>query len=101
PAAVRTMFVAQLAKYLPGAVWAFAAQVELGNDYQVPRRRNATSVVTALAVTLGTGLLAAAITLPLTSGTAARHYWWALAVTPVILVALYPPVLGRLINKAL
>lgn len=101
PAAIRTMFVAQLAKYLPGAVWAFAAQVEIGNDYQVPRSRNATSVVTALAVTLGTGLLAAAITLPLTSATAARHYWWALAVTPVILVLLYPPVLGRLINKGL
>ena len=63
PAAIRTMFVAQLAKYLPGAVWAFAAQVEIGNDYRVPRSRSATSVVTALAVTLGTGLLAAAITL--------------------------------------
>jgi glycosyltransferase 2 family protein len=101
PAAIRVMFVAQLAKYLPGAVWAFAAQVELCNDYQVPRRRGASSVVTALAVTLGTGLLVAAVTLPLTSATAARHYWWAIAVTPLILFALYPPVLGRLLDWAL
>jgi glycosyltransferase 2 family protein len=100
-AAIRVMFVAQLAKYLPGAVWAFAAQVELGNDYQVPRRRNATSVVTALAVTLGTALLVAAVALPLTSATAARHYWWAITMTPLILIGLYPPVLGRLIDKAL
>jgi uncharacterized membrane protein YbhN (UPF0104 family) len=99
--AIRIMFVAQLAKYLPGAVWAFAAQVELSNDQQVPRRRAASSVVTALAVTLGVALLVAAIALPLTSSSAARHYWWALAVTPLVLIGLYPPVLGRLLDKAL
>jgi uncharacterized membrane protein YbhN (UPF0104 family) len=101
PATIRVMFVAQLAKYLPGAVWAFAAQVELGNDYQVSRRRGATSVVTGLAVVLAVALLTAAIALPLTSATAARQYWWALALTPLILVCLYPPVLGRLLDKAL
>jgi glycosyltransferase 2 family protein len=100
-AAIRVMFVAQLAKYLPGAIWAFAAQIELSNEYQVPRRRSASSVVTALAVCLGTGLLVAAIALPLTSGTAARHYWWAIAVTPLILICLCPPVLGRLLDLAL
>jgi len=101
PATTRIMFVAQLAKYLPGAVWAFAAQVELGNDYHVPRRRGATSVVTALAVVLAVALLTAAVALPLTSASAARHYWWALALTPPILVFIYPPVLGRLLDKAL
>lgn len=100
-AAIRVMFVAQLAKYLPGAVWALAAQIELSNDYQVPRRRSASSVVTALAVTLGTGLLVAAVALPLTSASAARHYWWAIAVTPLILICLCPPVLGRLLDWAL
>ncbi len=100
-ATTRIMFVAQLAKYLPGAVWAFAAQVEIGNFYLVPRRRGATAVITALVVTLAVGLLTAAITLPLTSSSAARHYWWALILAPVFLVCLYPPVLGRLMNKAL
>jgi glycosyltransferase 2 family protein len=101
PATIRAMFVAQLAKYLPGAVWAFAAQVELSNDYQVPRRRGATSVVTALAVVLAVALLTAAVALPLTSASAARQYWWAFVLTPLILICLYPPVLGRLLDKAL
>jgi uncharacterized membrane protein YbhN (UPF0104 family) len=100
-ATIRIMFVAQLAKYLPGAVWAFAAQVELGNDHQVSRRRGATSVVIGLAVVLAVALLTAAIALPLTSASAARQYWWALALTPLILVCLYPPLLGRLLDKAL
>jgi uncharacterized membrane protein YbhN (UPF0104 family) len=101
PTAIRTMFVAQLAKYLPGAVWAFAAQVELGHDHQVPRRRGATAVVVSLAVALGVALLIAAGTLPLTSVGEARHLWWALVITPVILIGLWPPVLGRILDRAL
>ncbi len=99
--AIRTMFVAQLAKYLPGAVWAYAAQVELGYDHQVPRRRGATAVAVSLAVALGVALLLAAATLPLTSVGEARHLWWVLAITPVILIALWPPVLGRILDRAL
>jgi len=34
PAAIRVMFVGQLGKYVPGAVWALAAQVELARDYE-------------------------------------------------------------------
>ena len=47
-AATRVISVSQLGKYLPGAVWAFAAQLELAKDYEVPRRRCATTVVTSL-----------------------------------------------------
>jgi uncharacterized membrane protein YbhN (UPF0104 family) len=101
PTAIRTMFVAQLAKYVPGAVWAFAAQVELGHDHQVPRRRGATAVIVSLAVALGVALLIAAATLPLTSGGAARHFWWGVLLIPVILVGLWPPVLGRILDRAL
>jgi len=99
--ATRTMFVAQLGKYLPGAVWAYAAQVELGYDHQVPRRRGATAVAVSLAVALGVALLIAAATLPLTSVGEARHLWWVLAITPAILIALWPPVLGRMLDRAL
>lgn len=101
PTAIRTMFVAQLAKYVPGAVWAFAAQVELGHDHQVPRRRGATAVIVALAVALGVALFIAAATLPLTSVGEARRLWWILAITPVILIGLWPPVLGRILDRAL
>jgi uncharacterized membrane protein YbhN (UPF0104 family) len=101
PAATRVISVSQLGKYLPGAVWAFAAQLELAGDYAVPRRRCATTVVTSLSVTLGIGLVMAAITLSVTSAAAAAQYWWALALAPFLLALLYPPVLGRLMNRVL
>jgi uncharacterized membrane protein YbhN (UPF0104 family) len=100
-AATRVISVSQLGKYVPGAVWAFAAQLELANDYEVPRRRCATTVVTSLAVTLGVGLLMAAVTLSLTSSAAAAHYWWALAVAPLLVALFFPPVLSRVINLVL
>lgn len=100
PAAVRVMSVAQVAKYLPGAVWAFAAQVELGRDYKIPPKRGAAAVVVSLAVALGTGLLIGTVTLPVASAGAARHYWWIMALAPLIAVCLAPPVLRRLLDLA-
>jgi glycosyltransferase 2 family protein len=92
PAAIRVMFVGQLGKYVPGAVWAVAAQVELARDHDVPRRRSGTASLVAMATTLAVGLIAAGVTLPFTSANAARHYWWALAITPLAAACLYPPV---------
>ncbi len=92
PAAIRVMFVGQLAKYVPGAVWAVAAQVELARDYHVPRRRSATASLVGMAVTLVVALIAAGVTLPLVSANAARHYWWVLALIPLAVASLYPAV---------
>jgi uncharacterized membrane protein YbhN (UPF0104 family) len=99
--AARVTFVSQLGKYVPGAVWSFAAHVELGHDYQVPRRRGAASVLMALALAAGTGLLAAAAILPLAAPEAARHYRIFLAAVPLIAVCLVPSVMHRLLNLAL
>jgi len=101
PAAVRVMSVVQLAKYLPGAVWAFAAQLELGSEYRVPRRRSAAAAVISVALTFTLALAIAAVVLPLASAAAALQYWWVLAIAPVIAVCLSPPVLGRLLDRAL
>src|SRR5216683_2981266 len=76
PAAARVSFISQIGKYLPGTVWAFAAQIDLGRDHQVPVRRSATAI-------------------------AARHYWWLLALTPLIALCLLPPVLGSTLDRAL
>jgi uncharacterized membrane protein YbhN (UPF0104 family) len=97
----RITFVSQLGKYVPGAIWSFAAHVELGYDHCVPRRRGAASVVMALAVAVAIGLAIAAFALPLASAAAARHYWWALAALPLILFCLCPPVLGWLTDQGL
>ena len=90
PSAIRVMFVGQLGKYVPGAVWAVAAQVELARDYDVPRRRSATASLVSMAVTLVVGLVAAGVTLPLVSAHAVRQYWWVLAVTPLAAACLHP-----------
>jgi uncharacterized membrane protein YbhN (UPF0104 family) len=74
-------------------VWAVAAQVELARDYEVPRRRSATASLVSMATTLVVGLVAAGVTLPLISASAARHYWWVLAITPFAVACLYPPVI--------
>lgn len=101
PAAARVTFVAQLGKYLPGAIWSFAAHVELGHDYQVPRRRGAASVIVALAVSVAVGLMIAATALPLASPAVLRRYLPVLAMVPVIAVCLAPPILHRILNRAL
>jgi uncharacterized membrane protein YbhN (UPF0104 family) len=101
PAAIRVMFVGQLGKYVPGAVWAVAAQVELARDHDVPRRRSGTASLVAMATTLAVALIAAGVTLPFTSANAARHYWWVLAVTPLAAVCLYPPVNKFCLDRAL
>jgi uncharacterized membrane protein YbhN (UPF0104 family) len=101
PVSVRVLFVAQLAKYVPGAVWAPAAQVELARGYQVPRKRSATAAVVGMLVALATALLVAAIALPLNSQDAARHYWWALALALPALLGLYPPLTTSVLNHLL
>ena len=101
PAAIRVLFIGQLGKYVPGAVWALAAQVELARDYDVPRRRSATASLVGMATTLVVGLIAAGVMLPLTSGHAARHYWWVLAITPFAVACLYPKIIEFGLNLVL
>ncbi len=98
---MRVFFLGQLGKYLPGSLWPLLAQMELGRDYKVPRRSSGAAVAIFLLLILGTGLLVAAIALPLLGGDALRRYWWVLLVLPVAAVLLYPPVLNRLLGLAL
>lgn len=101
PVAARVTFMAQLGKYVPGAIWSVAAQVELGHDYDVPRRRGAASVIIWIAGSIAIGLLIAAVSLPLASPGVARKYLLFLAAIPVIAICLAPPIMHRLLNFAL
>jgi glycosyltransferase 2 family protein len=100
-AAIRVMGLGQLGKYVPGGVWAVAAQVSLAQDYRVPKKRSGAASLISMAITLVAGLVMAGITLPLASAGALRHYWWVLLCIPVILVGLYPPVTMFGLNLAL
>jgi uncharacterized membrane protein YbhN (UPF0104 family) len=95
----RVFFLAQIGKYLPGAVWPFVAQMELGKALGVPRQRSAVAGLLFVGLHCATGLLVATATLPFASPAAAEHYWWVLALTPVLLVVLHPRVLSPLLDR--
>ena len=90
-AAARVLFIGQLGKYVPGSVWPVLAQMELGTVHAVPRHRSASASVLAMLASLLTGLLVAAVTLPLTGH--AGSYRWAYAAVPLLLACLHPRVL--------
>jgi uncharacterized membrane protein YbhN (UPF0104 family) len=95
--AMRIFFVGQLGKYVPGKVWQVLAQVRLGRPYQVPGRTSAAAAAIVTLISLGAGLLVTVLTLPALGGGALASYWWALLVLPLAIVALWPPVLNRLL----
>ncbi|MCA1713204.1 MAG: lysylphosphatidylglycerol synthase domain-containing protein [Actinobacteria bacterium] len=99
--ALHVFFLGQLGKYLPGSVFAVAAQMELGRDQGVSRSRVGTASLLFMGVLTAAGLLVAAVALPLTSPDALRSYFWVLLVLPVGLVCLAPPVLTRLVGAGL
>jgi glycosyltransferase 2 family protein len=101
PTSIRVMFLGQLGKYVPGAVWAVAAQVELARDYHVPRRRGFTASLVSMATTLVVALVMAGVMLPLTSSGAVRRYWWVLAITPFAVACLHPAVVRAVLNLVL
>jgi hypothetical protein len=97
--AARIMFIGQLGKYLPGAIWPVLAQMELGTAHNVPRHRSASASVLAMLLTLLAGLLASLVTLPFVPG--ASSYRWVFLAAPVLLVCLYPKVLNLLLGRLL
>jgi hypothetical protein len=93
----RIFFVGQLGKYIPGSLWPVLTQMELGARANVPRTRSASASILTMIVSLATGLLVAAATLPFAHYSAG--YDWVFILVPVILVCLYPRVLNPLLNR--
>jgi hypothetical protein len=98
---LHVFFVGQLGKYLPGNVFALAAQAELARDHRVPRSRVFVAGLLFLGVLTTTGVLLAAATLPFTSPGALRTYAWVLPALPLGLALLVPAVLERVVGLAL
>lgn len=99
--ALHVFFLGQLGKYLPGSVFAIAAQMELGKAHGAARSRVGTAGLLFMGVLVASGLLTAAVALPLTSPEALRDYSWVLVTLPLGLVLLAPPVLTRLVGLLL
>ncbi|MCK2221208.1 flippase-like domain-containing protein [Actinomadura sp. ATCC 31491] len=95
----RIMFVGQLGKYIPGAVWAYAAMMDLGRDHGSPPRRTFATISLGLVINLGVAISVAAATLG--SLEAVRQAWYLVLLVPVIIVCLHPKVLTWGLNLAL
>jgi hypothetical protein len=92
----RIVYVGQLGKYIPGSLWPILTQMELGARANVPRMRSASASILTMILSLATGLLVAAATVPFADYSAG--YDWVFLLVPVILVCLYPKVLNPLLN---
>jgi uncharacterized membrane protein YbhN (UPF0104 family) len=100
-ASSRIMFLSQLGKYIPGSIWPYLAQVELGREHRVPRPRSAAVSVLAVMIALISGLVVAAATMPWASPAATRRYWPVFVVVPVLAAVLHPTILNRLLRRTL
>lgn len=95
----RIMFVGQMGKYIPGAIWAYAAMMDLGRDHGSPPRRTFACISLALVINLGVGIAIAAATLA--SQEVVRQAWYLLLLLPVIAVCMHPKILTWGLNLAL
>ncbi|MGH3251807.1 MAG: lysylphosphatidylglycerol synthase domain-containing protein [Trebonia sp.] len=93
----RIFFIGQLGKYIPGSLWPVLTQMELGARAKVPRARSASASILTMILSLASGLLVAAATVPFAHYSAG--YDWVFVLVPVILVCLYPRVLNPLLNR--
>ncbi|MGU3410063.1 YbhN family protein [Microbacterium sp. M1A1_1b] len=100
-AAASIFFVGQLGKYIPGGVWSIAAQAELGRAHGLARTGSAVASLASMLVSMVTAALVGIVALLASASDGLAHYWWLVVVVAIGLVALTPPVLGRLIALAL
>jgi len=100
PQAVQVNLVGQLGKYLPGSVWSFLLQAELGRRYRIPRPKAIVTLVLSAGVTIATALVISVFAIhPLLGrwgGVA-----WLLALGPLALLIAAPRVMTWISNTLL
>ncbi len=98
--AVQINLVGQLGKYLPGSVWSFLLQAELGRRYRVPRAKAIVTLVLSAGLSIATALTLSVFAIkPLLSrwgGVA-----WLLAAGPLALLMAVPVVMTWISNTLL
>ncbi len=98
--AARPFFVAQLGKYVPGAVWPALAQAELTRRHGVSGRRSATAVALTMVAAVTAGGAFAALAIVARGSEGFHRYWWVLAIEPILLCLAHPKVANALIDRA-
>lgn len=112
PSALQICMVGQLGKYIPGSVWAYVLQMELGRRAGMPRARAFLTALIALGLgvvaALGLGLLSLPVLReatrsadPAYAGAVRVALYIVAGMFPIALACAIPPVLTRLVGLAL
>jgi glycosyltransferase 2 family protein len=95
-------FVGQLGKYLPGSVWTVLVQADMASHLHVPRRRTGVASLVTIGLSVLTGLLVGAPSIPLLlQRPDSSALVWVLLGIPLLAVLCWPPLLGRIIGQGL
>jgi len=92
--------VGQLGKYVPGSVWAYLLQMELGKQAGLARARVFVATLVHLGIIMVSAMFFGLIALPEIFDTSPNARWM-LLVLPIGLVTLHPKVLTWLVSLAL
>ncbi|HDQ99436.1 MAG TPA: flippase-like domain-containing protein [candidate division WOR-3 bacterium] len=97
--ALSVLCVSQMGKYVPGKVWFALGRIYLAQRRGVPGAKTAVSMLMETGFALLSAILLFGLSLLLLpAGSVPGRTWLALLLIPPCLVAIYPPVLSRLIN---
>ena len=97
----RVFFLGQLAKYVPGSIWAIVGQMELANVHGVRRERTATAGIVVLVISLAVGLLLGLLAVPALLDADSDLYASSVLLLIPLAVVLHPKVLTRLVQTGL
>jgi uncharacterized membrane protein YbhN (UPF0104 family) len=98
--AAQINLVGQLGKYLPGSVWAFVLQAQLGKRYGLYRPK----ALVALMLSAGVTTVAALVLAAFASPELVDHFGpaaWLVCAGPLTVFLLYPPLLTKIANLVL
>jgi uncharacterized membrane protein YbhN (UPF0104 family) len=99
--ASKIYLLGQLGKYIPGSLWAIAAQTELARGAGVLRSRALTASLVAVGVNTVTGLALGLCLLPASTGMEPSRMLALVLLVGCCTLVLSPPVLSRLVDACL
>jgi glycosyltransferase 2 family protein len=97
----RVLLIGQLGKYLPGSVWAYVLQMELGRRAGIPRAKAFIGSLVATGLAIVAALLIGVISLPALADAGDSVFVAVVIVAPVALACAHPRVLTLLVNAFL
>lgn len=92
--------VGQLGKYVPGSVWAFVLQMELGRKNGLGRAQVFVASLVSTGVTVGASLVVGALALPALVQQQPSLQWLYILL-PIVLLAMHPRIVTFLVNIVL